>query len=164
MPSTEPGAGQAIFAEAGVALVVVRAPNGCRASGATRQISSDKAMILLSFRYRADDQFWFTVFHEIGHLVLHGTETFIDDDETLEDNREREANEFASACIIPNTWRTEFNRLPATSEAVLRFSVSLGIAPGLTVGQLQFRERIGHDRLNALKRHWTWDQIKPGLI
>ena len=90
-----------LCAEAGVALVIVRAPTGCRASGATRLIAPDKAMVLMSFRYRADDQFWFTLFHELGHLLLHGAETFVDDDETLQDNREREANEFASACIVP---------------------------------------------------------------
>ena len=62
---------QALCAEAGVALVFVRAPRGCRVSGASRLVTPEKAMILVSFRFRSDDQFWFTVFHEIGHLILH---------------------------------------------------------------------------------------------
>lgn len=150
-----------LCAEAGVALVIVRAPRGCRASGATRRIAADKAVILLSFRFRADDQFWFTLFHELGHVLLHGAETFVDDEETLQDDREREANEFASACIIPKARQAEFERLMPVREAVLRFSVSAGIAPGLTVGQMQYRKMIGHERLNSLKRHWTWDEIDP---
>jgi HTH-type transcriptional regulator / antitoxin HigA len=153
-----------LCAEVGVALVIVRAPAGCRASGATRMIAPDKAMVLMSFRFRADDQFWFTLFHELGHLVLHGTETFVDDDETLQDNHEIEANEFARACIIPEARRTEFERLTPNREAVLRFSVSLGIAPGLTVGQMQHRKMIGHERLNTLKRRWTWNEIEPLLL
>ena len=153
-----------LCAKAGVALVIVRAPTGCRASGATRLIAPDKAMVLMSFRFRVDDQFWFTLFHELGHLLLHGAETFVDDEETIEDNREREANEFASACIIPESRRAEFERLTPNREAVLRFSVSIGIAPGLAVGQMQHRKMIGHDRLNTLKRHWTWNELQPVLF
>jgi Zn-dependent peptidase ImmA (M78 family)/plasmid maintenance system antidote protein VapI len=151
-----------LCAEAGVAVVVLRAPKGCRASGATRRVA-DRAMILLSFRFRADDQFWFTLFHEIGHLLLHDAQTFIDDDETLEDEREQEANAFASNCIIPKERQTEFEHLPLDRTAILRFSISLGIAPGLIVGQMQHRGTIGREHFNKLKRHWTWDQIEPAL-
>lgn len=152
-----------IFADAGVALVVVRAPKGCRASGAVRLIGPNKAMILLSFRFRADDQFWFTVFHELGHLILHPRQTFIDDEETIEDDREREANEFARGCIIPKEQEPLFARLVPSRFEIIRFSVLLGIAPGLAVGQLQHRGRIEHSHLNSLKRHWTWEQIEDAL-
>jgi plasmid maintenance system antidote protein VapI len=53
----------------GVAVSVVRSPSGCRASGATRFLSRDKALLLLSFRYLTDDHFWFTFFRS-GHLLL----------------------------------------------------------------------------------------------
>lgn len=152
-----------LCAEAGVALVVVRAPAGCRASGATRLVVPNKAMILLSFRFRADDQFWFSFFHEVGHLLLHEAQTFVDDEETVQDDLEREANEFASSCIIPADRQAEFERLKPDRDAIVRFSVSVGIAPGLTVGQMQHRRMIGHERLNMLKRRWTWEEIEAGL-
>ena len=41
----------------GVAILFVRTPAGCRASGATHFEADDKAIIQLSFRYRADDHF-----------------------------------------------------------------------------------------------------------
>jgi HTH-type transcriptional regulator/antitoxin HigA len=152
-----------LCAEAGIALVIVSAPKGCHASGASRLVAPNKAMILLSFRYRADDQFWFTVFHEIGHLLLHGAQTFVDDESTPDDKSEREANEFARSCIIPESRKAEFERLPANRNAIIRFSVSLGVSPGLTVGQMQHRQLIGHDSLNSLKRHWTWNEIESAL-
>jgi len=152
-----------LLAEVGVALVVVPAPAGCRASGATRMISSEKAMILMSFRHRTDDQFWFTLFHEIGHLLLHGGQTFVDDEETLQDDPEREANEFARGCIVPEPRLSDLERLRPDRRSVLRFSVSVGTAPGLIVGQMQHRKMIGHDRLNGLKRRWTWSEIEPAL-
>ncbi|MCF6113410.1 ImmA/IrrE family metallo-endopeptidase [Mesorhizobium muleiense] len=152
-----------ICAEAGVALVVVKAPHGCRASGASRLVTPNKAMILLSFRYRSDDQFWFTVFHEIGHLLLHGAKTFVDDDKTADDDTEQEANEFASSCIIPENRRSEFDRL-ADRDSVMRFSVSIGVAAGLTVGQMQHRQMIAPHQFNSLKRVWTWEDIDPALV
>lgn len=155
---------RSLCAEAGVAVVVVRAPKGCHASGATRLIAADKAMMLLSFRHLADDQFWFTVFHEIGHLVLHSGETFVDGDETPNDDFEQEANEFARKCIIPANREPEFSELAANRNAIIRFSVSLGIAPGLTVGQMQRRGIIEHRQMNFLKRRWAWEDIEHAVV
>lgn len=154
---------RALCAEAGVALVIVRAPHGCKASGAARMVDPDKAMILLSFRYRTDDQFWFTVFHEIGHLILHKAHTFLDGEGTPFDDKEQEANDFAESCIIPVLRTSEFERLGPDRDSILRFSVSIGVAPGLTVGQMQHREMIPREKLNYLKRRWSWSEIDPAL-
>jgi HTH-type transcriptional regulator / antitoxin HigA len=156
---------KSLLAEVGVALVVVRAPAGCRASGAIRMVSPDKAMLLMSFRHRVDDQFWFTLFHEIGHLVLHQAATFVDDDNIpSDDKREKEANDFASFCIVPLDRTEQLEELPPSGPAIIRFSVSVGVSPGLTVGQMQHRKIIGHNRLNHLKRRWTWEEIEPALV
>lgn len=82
-----------ICARCGVAVVVAPTPKGCHASGATCFLSPKKAMILLSFRYRSDDQFWFTVFHEAGHLILHEQSAlFVEDGSDVTANEEQEAN------------------------------------------------------------------------
>ncbi|NKM44310.1 ImmA/IrrE family metallo-endopeptidase [Rhizobium leguminosarum bv. viciae] len=151
-----------LLAEAGVALAVVKAPTGCRASGATRLVTPDKAMILMSFRHRSDDHFWFTLLHEIGHLILHHAQTFVDTDEDVtSDVREDEANEYARRCIVPEDKQDEFESLTEDRDRVLRFSVKLKVAAGLTVGQMQKRALIGHDKLNGLKRRWSWEEINP---
>lgn len=152
---------KSLCAEVGVAVVLQRAPQGCRASGASRMVASDKAMVLLSFRGLSDDRFWFTVFHELGHVVLHRAQTFVDSDVNAEaeDEAEREANEFASRCIIPERKEEDFDRLYAAKDAVVRFSVSAGVAPGLTVGQMQHRRMIRPDQMNYLKRRWRWEDL-----
>lgn len=149
-----------LCAEAGVAVVTKRAPEGCRASGASRMVASDKAMVLLSFRGRSDDRFWFTLFHELGHLVLHGAKTFLDDDLDDRDDSEREANEFAARLIVPEHRQDEFEHLRPTRNDVIRFSVGLNVAPGLTVGQMQHRGMIRQNQLDYLKRRWNWDQLQ----
>lgn len=152
-----------LCAEAGVAVVAKRAPPGCPASGASRMVAPDKAMILLSFRGRSDDKFWFTVFHEIGHLLLHGASTFVDADMEGTDEYEREANDFASCLIVPREDEDEFRQLKAVQDEILRFSVRVGVAPGLIVGQMQHRGKVPQDKLNYLKRRWTWPQLNELL-
>jgi Zn-dependent peptidase ImmA (M78 family) len=153
-----------LLAEAGVALVVLRAPNRCRASGASRLIRPDKAMILLSFRYRGDDQFWFTVLHEIGHLLLHGARAFVDEDDTPDDRCEREANEFAASVIVPARSQRRFEELEPSYEDIVRFAVSIGVGAGLVLGQLQHVGRVPRNRMNFLRRHWTWKEIDEALV
>ncbi len=151
-------------ANAGVAVVFVRAPSGCRASGATRFIAPDKAMIILSFRHLSDDHFWFSFFHEAGHLLLHGKgATFIDGAAAEETEREREASAFAAGLLIPVARREELLELPPRMKEVVRFAVSTGIAAGIVVGQLQHMGVIGRNQLNGLKRRYTWEQILRGF-
>ena len=153
-----------ICAEEGVAVVFVRAPSGCAASGATRFVSPKKAMVILSFRYLSDDHFWFTFFHEIGHLLLHKENlTFIDGEESFSNKMEREANDFSERVLIPESWREELMDLEPTREAIIRFAYSVGVSAGIVVGQLQHHKVIGQHQMNFLKRRFDWQQVKSAV-
>lgn len=159
-PATFLPALRRLCAEAGVAVVVARTPKGCPASGATRFLSPNKAMMVLSFRYRSDDQFWFTFFHEAAHLLLHGPDAlFLEDDGDTTSDEERDANAFAEAMLVPPEHAAEFLALRLDRDSILRFARRAGVAPGLVVGQLQYRDRVARDRLNSLKRRYAWDYI-----
>lgn len=150
-----------LCAEAGVSVVVARTPKGCPASGATRFLAPNKAMMVLSFRYRSDDQFWFTFFHEAAHLLLHEPNAlFLEDESEVTSDEEREANEFAEAVLVPPDHTAEFRALRIDKDSILRFARKIGVAPGLVVGQLQHRKRVAPDRFNWLKRRYDWDQIE----
>lgn len=153
-----------ICAECGVAVVFVRAPKGCRASGATRFVSSTKAMVILSFRYLSDDHFWFTFFHELGHVLLHNAKlTFIDGEIGMSDDAEKEADRFSADVLIPPSRRDEMMDLKPRREAIIRFAYSIGVAPGVVVGQMQHAKAIQPNRLNGLKRRFDWDEISAAL-
>lgn len=148
---------QRICAECGVAVVIARAPNGCRASGATLFLSPSKALILLSFRYLSDDHFWFTFFHEAGHLLLHGRDDlFLEGIETCSTQEEQEANEFAARTLIPENFQSELAQLPLDGRDVIRFARMVGISPGIVVGQLQHLGLITRRQLNNLKTRFSW--------
>jgi Zn-dependent peptidase ImmA (M78 family) len=116
-------------------------------------------MILLSFRYLSDDHFWFTFFHEAGHLVLHGDRCiFLEGDDTLTTEEEDAANAFAADTLIPPEYQAEMLRLPLNGRDVMRFARKVGVSPGIVVGQLQHYGRFRQNQLNNLKRRFTWGE------
>lgn len=127
--------------QSGVAIVFVAETKGARASGAARWLSPTKALIQLSLRYRWADHFWFTFFHEAGHLLLHGKrEAFLDDDRDDRDVRERQADTFAARTLIPVEYEPQLANLTALA-AIRSFADSIGVPPGIVVGRLQ-REHV----------------------
>lgn len=144
-------------AACGVAVVIARAPSGCRASGATKFLSPTKAMLLLSFRYLSDDQFWFSFFHEAGHLLLHGQHAvFLEGEGALSTREEAEANEFAANVLVPARFRDELQRVPLRAKDLIRLAVRVGVSPGVIVGQLHHLDRIPQDRFHRLRRKYKW--------
>jgi Zn-dependent peptidase ImmA (M78 family) len=112
-------------------------------------------MIQLSLRYKTNDQFWFTFFHQAGHILLGGKkEAFIDLDHE-KGEAEAAADRFAANLLIPPGKASELSKLQST-QAVKSFAESIGIAPGIVVGRLQHDEIIGYDQLNGLKVRFQW--------
>ncbi|MFD1893309.1 ImmA/IrrE family metallo-endopeptidase [Ottowia beijingensis] len=144
-------------AECGVAVVIVRTPKGCPASGATR-IRNGQAIVQLSARYLRDDSFWFTFFHEAGHLVLHENRLFLEWSENrhLDESEEREANDFAAKILIPPSQEAALSALPHDYKTIMRFARNLSVSPGIVVGQLQHRGLVPREKLNFLKKRYTW--------
>jgi plasmid maintenance system antidote protein VapI len=141
----------------GVAVVVARAPNGCRASGACRILNGERSLLMLSFRYLSDDHFWFTFFHEAGHLLLHRKRALhLEGDGGTEDQEEMEANHFAQEILVPPAFWDAMLRLPRETREIVRFATRIGISPGIVVGQLQHKRHLMRHQMNALKRRYKW--------
>jgi HTH-type transcriptional regulator / antitoxin HigA len=140
-----------LCATAGVVVVFVPEVKGCRISGATWWASPARAVIALSDRYKKDDHFWFTFFHEAAHLLLHSKkETFVDDG-TDNDMLEDEANKFAREILIPPD-RAERLRMLTTDADVEKFAHDIGVAPGIVVGRMHHDKIWEYTRGNRLKR------------
>lgn len=148
---------KALLAEAGVKFAIVRAPTGCTASGAVRVLPDDTPHIQLSFRFLADDQFWFSLFHEIGHLLLHfDLMPIIENPGEKESDIEMEADEFAGDTIVPTEFHEELHNLPASRFPIIAFAKKVGIAPGLIVGRMQHDGLLRYNQMQHLKRRFVW--------
>lgn len=152
-----------LCANCGVAVGIVPTPSGCRASGATKFINKDRAILLLSFRYLSDDQFWFTFFHEAGHLILHNKKSLhleINDKDKLMSDEEIEANTFAAEMLIPYMLHDKLKFIRGNMRKIISVATEAGVSPGIVVGQLQYLGYIDFKYLNSYKRRYNWDEIK----
>jgi addiction module HigA family antidote len=148
-------------AAAGVALVFIPALPKTRASGVTRWLSPEKALIQLSLRYKTDDHLWFTFFHEAGHIYLHGKrDIFIEDEEAEGGVKEAEADRFAADMLIPRKVWQAFRDRPRrhySKEALSAFAKEVNVAPGIVAGRLQHEdENVPYSHFNDLKRRLDW--------
>jgi HTH-type transcriptional regulator/antitoxin HigA len=129
------------LAQVGVCLVLVPDIAGTRASGATRFLSPTRAVIQLSNRGKRNDKFWFALFHEIGHLLLHSKkETFLRFDEIeargASARVEDEANDFAGKFLIPVSAEPDLLAIKTPADATA-LAARLGIAPAIVAGRYQ---------------------------
>ncbi|WP_328914628.1 MULTISPECIES: ImmA/IrrE family metallo-endopeptidase [unclassified Streptomyces] len=140
----------------GVAVVFVKEITGSRACGATRWTSPSKAIVQLSLRYKSDDQFWFTFFHELGHVLLHGKQDVLVEAEreaNPDEPQEVEANDFARDILIPPQYAQRLTSLRSIP-SVRTFAREIGIAPGIVVGRLHHEKKWPHKNGNGLKRRF----------
>ena len=142
-----------LCASVGVVLVVEPELPKARVFGATRWLSPTRALVQLSLRYRTEDHFWFTFFHEAGHLLRHGKKEFFVEVGPSSLREEEEADRFAAETLIPARGLGSFLRTWRRDEASLRrFAGEQGIAPGIVVGRLQHEGAIPRSHLNGLRR------------
>lgn len=146
---------QEICADCGVALVYT--PNLPKApiSGAARWFHNIP-IIQLSGRFKTDDHFWFTFFHEAGHILLHGKkDVFLENLEGAEiDNiKEEEANNFASKQLLTQIQLNEITASsPLDDEKIYHFSKAFKVSPGIIIGRLQYIKFIDFSDGNHLKQ------------
>lgn len=145
-----------ICASCGVAVVFVRElPK--TASGATRWITPQKAILQLSLRYKTDDHLWFTFFHEAGHILLHKKKKIYIEDGKSKNSIEIEANQFAEEILIPKKIFNDFIPKKRFSKIDIKnFANSLDISPGIVVGRLQNKGKLPKSHCNNLKRKFKW--------
>lgn len=140
--------------EVGVAIVLEPEIPGARIVGAARWVTNEKAVVQLSLRHRWSDIFWFTIFHELGHLLLHSKKDIFINDPGPHSGAEAEADAFASQLLIPREFETRLGSLQTESD-VMRFAADLGVGPDIVVGRLQFEKRWPYNRGNSLKRRFV---------
>lgn len=158
-----------IFRSVGVAFTIVRRLSGTRVFGASQWLSPQKAHIAVSLYYKSDDHFWFTVFHEAAHILLHSKkEVFIDeeDDGVTKSQEESEANKFASDLLISASklhrfiqsrpWTASGERFFDPDE-IRAFAEEIGVAPSIVVGRLQHYDKVLKPSFrNELKTWLDW--------
>jgi Zn-dependent peptidase ImmA (M78 family) len=109
----------------------------------------------LSGRFRTNDHFWFTFFHEAAHIILHGKkDIFLENvvGTEIDQDKEEEANAFATRILIDDKdWKEIANNLPLMPLEIESHAYKLGVAPGIIIGRLQHEDLVSKAFGNELK-------------
>jgi len=133
---------------------VVYTPNLPKAPihGSTRWINGTP-ILQLSARYRQNDRFWFTFFHEIGHIILHGTKYISIENVDYADrdaSKEQEADDFAIDWTFSEKEEAEILQYATdegalNEEDVLAFAEKFGTHPAMIIGRFQHKGKIAYN-------------------
>ena len=150
----------------GILLVFEKQLSNTDLDGAAMLSHEGVPIIALTLRFDRLDYFWFTLFHELGHVYLHlysnsnfhffDQRTSPDNEETSQPNQfwgdelEVQANKFALEKLIDsNTWDTCLSRFSATERSVVADANRLGIHPSIIAGRIR-NERGDYSILSGL--------------
>lgn len=140
-----------MLAECGIALVFLPHLKGSFLQGASF-MDGRKIVVGLTARGKDADRFWFSFFHELGHIVLG----HIGQTDGITEQDEKNADVWARDILIPPESFEQFAAQEDFSAPnVMDFANTLGIAPGIVVGRLQKEGRIPHNVLNDLKKQYV---------
>lgn len=133
---------KALLADHGIILVAEPQIAGMKVDGAAFLVG-DTPVIGMTLRIDTVDNFWFTLLHEVAHVILHYrtglASGFFDDSENhVIDELEEEADQFASNMLIPgDLWIRSPARITKKTEPIERLANQLGIAPAIIFGRVR---------------------------
>ncbi len=111
-------------------------------------LDGNKIVVGLTARGKDADKFWFSLFHELAHIILghvcqpNGTS---EDDEKAADKLSRDT------LIAPEDFEAFKRNRDYSQSGVLQFANAQGITPGIVVGRMQLEGMIKYRMLNNLK-------------
>lgn len=138
----------------GIILVHEPAIPGAKVDGVVFKLKGGNPVIGMSLRYPRLDHYWFTLMHELSHIVLHSNlleSPIVEDlDVGSQDLVEMQANKLAANSMIPShLWRTCPAKASFKEEEIKRFAAEVGVAPQIVAGRLR-REMGRHDVFTRL--------------
>jgi HTH-type transcriptional regulator / antitoxin HigA len=133
---------QQICLDAGVKVVHTPCIQKAPINGATRWLH-DTPFIQLTGRYNRNDSFWFTFFHEAGHILLHGKKDIFLENLDYADKdlrKEQEADAFACKWTLNDQEEAEVVAAGSWSEpAIMEFARRFHTHPAIIIGRLQHK-------------------------
>ena len=135
----------------GIALVFLPHIGGSFLHGATF-CDGNKIVVGLTVRGKDADKFWFSLFHELGHILLG----HINQSDGTTDEDEEAADNFAKETLIPTVEFNAFTSLNDFSKtSICSFAQKQNILCGIVVGRLQKEGFINYNRCNDLKTKYV---------
>lgn len=130
---------QSILAKCGIAFQVVKNFRGAPVQGFIKETTDGRLILCLTIRGKRADRFWFTLFHEIAHILNGDYKTRFVDFDSVQGKAEQLADQYAcDALISPELYRGFISSSDCTSWVRIKaFAASADVQPFVVLGRLQ---------------------------
>ena len=148
-------------AGAGVVFRLIEAFPKCNVIGATSWVSEKRVLMQMSFREKWADSFWFSFFHQAGHILFHKAHRrfVIDFARTYASTEifESEADAFAWEFLIPGKrWESFCQDGRFAQEDIYEFAQAIDVSPFMVIGRLHREKQILWKTHRAFKPRYVW--------
>ncbi|MDY2670035.1 MAG: ImmA/IrrE family metallo-endopeptidase [Anaerovoracaceae bacterium] len=128
-----------LLAECGIAFQVVRNFRGAPVQGFIKEAEGGRMILCLTIRGRRADSFWFTLFHEIAHILYEDYKHRFVDFSTVKNAAEDKADRFAQNTLIDPKLYRKFIQSPESMswENIEKLASEAGVKPFVVLGRLQ---------------------------
>ncbi len=144
-----------IFLECGIAFEVVHNFAGAPVQGYIQK-KKDRVLLCMTIRQSFSDIFWFTLFHEIGHLMNDDFEDQYIDYNFIDSQTEKRADNFAKSELINDE---DYNKFVKNAKydisSIKEFAKKECVKPGIVIGRIQ-RENNDYTFMAQYKERYKW--------
>ena len=151
-----------LFTKCGVKFIFLPYLKNSAINGAVKWLDSQHPILAINDRRNYSDTFWFSLFHEIKHLLQQKTKTiFLNGEveyESFDLKLENEADIYARETLIPcGNYKTFINQANFKESDIVKFAKEIGIHPSIVLGRLQTDKIIPYNKFNKLRTKYRLD-------
>ena len=148
---------RSIFSECGIIFHIVKHFKGAPVQGFIEKATSEQLMLCMTIRQAWADIFWFTLFHEIGHIVNGDIKKRLVDYVFTETEEEILADQFAQDILInPIAYSKFISSGDFSLDAIRQLAKRENIKPYIIIGRLQKEKYLPYQALSQEKERYKW--------
>lgn len=154
----------ALLEKLGIRFVVVPHLTRTKLDGAAAYVEGGP-VVALTMRYDRIDYFWFTLFHELAHIVLDHQGGHLDEapDDGEISEEEQEANDRAGAWLVSDADVKALCRRRPSRAAIEEFAAKHALHPGIVVGRLHGLNLVPYSYFRPMLVK-VRDQLGPWMV
>lgn len=148
---------KSIFAECGIAFCIIKNFTGAPVQGFISKRKDDALVLCTTIRGKYADIFWFTLFHEIAHILNMDFDCFKIDFLDSTNDMETQADLDASNYLIPPAEYERFiNEGNFSANSIESFACANGVQPYIVIGRLQRDRFLSYKTFASKKVRYEW--------
>lgn len=149
---------RSIFASCGIAFEVVHNFRRAPVQGFIKQVDNTKVILCVTLRGKAADRFWFSLFHEVGHLLNGDLGTRFVDFESVGSAMEDAADSYARDTLLDPSLYNAFIETGHyhSLDAIKEFATTAGVPHWIVIGRLHKDEYLDWSCLSGEIPAYRW--------